>query len=75
VIATLERTTIAASLLMMECVKIAIPEEIVLPVVTMTVEEVDVEVEVVAVVTMTDIAELSQRTSSLIVPSMSLPLT
>jgi enamine deaminase RidA (YjgF/YER057c/UK114 family) len=58
VIATLERTITAASLLMMECVKTAIPEETVLRVAIMTAEEVDVEVEVVAVVTMTDIAEL-----------------
>jgi hypothetical protein len=58
VIATLARTITAASLLMMECVKIAIPEETVLQVATMTAEEADVEVEVVAVVTMTDIAEL-----------------
>jgi hypothetical protein len=58
VIATLERTVTAASLLMMECVKIAIREETVLLVATMTAEEVDVEVEEVEVVTMTDIAEL-----------------
>jgi len=58
VIAMLERTITAASLLMMECAKIAIPEETALRAVTMTVEEVDVEVEVVAVVTMTDIAEV-----------------
>jgi hypothetical protein len=58
VIVTLELTTTAPSLLvMMEYVKIAIPEETVPPVATMTVEEVDV-VAVVAVVIMTDIAEL-----------------
>jgi len=57
VIVTLELTTTAPSLLvMMEYVKIANPEETVPPVATMTVEEVDV-VEV-AVVIMTDIAEL-----------------
>ena len=55
---TLERTTIAPSLLvMMEFVKIAIPEGTVLREVTMTVEEVDVALEVVAVVIMTVIAE------------------
>jgi hypothetical protein len=58
VIATLEQTTTAPSLLvMMEYVKIAILEETVPQVAIMIAEEVDV-VEVVEVAIMTDIVEL-----------------